>query len=103
MGIALDSSDNSYITGYTSDDLAGTGNAGLYDVFIAKHDTSGIQVWMEQFGTSANDFGYGIAVDSSGNSYVTGYTEGELVGTGTGANDPFIAKHDPSGNQLWVK
>jgi hypothetical protein len=92
-GIAVDAAGNIYVTGYTYSDIAGTGNAGLYDVFIAKYDTSGNQLWIKQFGTADTDRAYDIAVDAAGNSYVTGYTDG-------GA---FIAKYDNSGNQLWIK
>jgi hypothetical protein len=53
--------------------------------------------------------GYGIAVDGSGNSYVTGYyTKNANFGSITLPNislsdDVFIAKYDASGTLLWVK
>ncbi len=103
-GIAVDSSGNSYVTGRTSDTFAENTSAGSQDIFIAKYDSSGTQLWVKQFGTSTIDFGYGIAVDSSGNSHVTGYTIGALAGNTTaGGDDIFIAKYDSSGTQVWVK
>jgi hypothetical protein len=103
-GIAVDSSGNTYITGGTSDTFSGNTNAGNYDVFVAKYDSSGNQVWVKQFGTSSSDFGSGIAVDSSGNAYIAGQTNGTFAGnTNAGSADMFIAKYDSSGNQVWVK
>jgi hypothetical protein len=101
--IAVDTSGNSYVTGYKYDDFAGDGSVTYYYVFIAKYDTSGNQLWMKSYGPYSN-FGKGIAVDANGNSYVTGYTHNDLAGTGNaGRYDVFIMKHDTSGEQLWIK
>jgi hypothetical protein len=91
-GIAVDSNDNIYITGYTDGDLDGNTNAGGFDTFIAKYDTSGNKQWTQLLGTSGDDRGYGIAVDSNDNIYITG-----------DAYDIFIAKYDTSGNKQWTQ
>lgn len=102
--IAVDTNGNSYVTGDTWGDLAGSGNIGSGDAFIAKYDTSGNQLWIRQFGTSLAEYGYGVAVDAGGNSYVIGRTSGDIAGTGSAGNDDvFIARYDTSGNQLWIK
>jgi hypothetical protein len=50
------------------------------------------------------DRGSGIAVDSGGNSYITGHTEGNLDGhMNQGSYDSFIAKYDTNGNKQWVR
>lgn len=102
--IAVDTNGNSYVTGDTWGDLAGSGNIGYGDAFIAKYDTSGNLLWIRQFGTSSTEYGYGVAVDTGGNSYVVGRTSGNIAGTGSaGSDDVFITKYDASGNQLWIK
>ena len=40
-GVTTDSSDNIYVTGYTSGDLDGNTNSGSYDIFLVKYDSSG--------------------------------------------------------------
>ena len=111
-GIAVDASGNSYVTGYFDSNATFgyttlTSN-GDYDIFIAKLDSSGNWLWAKNAGGSSNDSGNGIAVDASGNSYVTGYfdsnaTFGYTTLTSNGDYDIFIAKLDSSGNWLWAK
>jgi Lectin C-type domain/Beta-propeller repeat len=103
-GISTDSSGNSYVTGYTNGSLPGYTNQGDFDVFIAKYKADGTQAWVKQLGTSYSDVAYSISTDSSGNSYVTGYTNGSLPGyTNQGDFDAFIAKYNADGTQAWVK
>jgi hypothetical protein len=103
-GIAVDSGGNSYVTGNTEGDLDGEINAGQSDIFIAKYDTDGNKQWVRLLGTSSWDYGECIAVDSSGNSYVTGYTNEELDEQDyEGEGDIFIAKYDTNGNKQWVR
>ena len=55
-------------------------------------------------GTSSHDYAHGVATDSSGNVYVTGYTEGGLDGnTSAGGSDLFVVKYNSSGTKQWTK
>ena len=78
-GIAVDSSGNSYITGYFEGTVDFGGgdvtSAGNPDIFVLKLDSSGVSQWANTYGGTSTDRGYGIAVDSSGNSYITGFFE----------------------------
>jgi hypothetical protein len=89
--IATDSSGNVYVTGYTEGALDGS-NAGAEDLFVVKYDSAGDRKWTKQLGTSASDEASGIATDSSGNVYVTGYTQGALDGSNAGLWDLFVMK-----------
>jgi hypothetical protein len=102
--VAVDSAGNAYITGFTDGTLDGQTNAGGIDAFLAKYDSSGNKLWVKLLGTSGNDGAFGVAVDASGNAYITGYVGGSLDGqTYAGLGDAFIAKYDSSGNKQWVK
>ena len=101
-GVAIDSNNNVYITGYTAGGLDGT-NAGAYDAFLAKYDSTGTKVWTRQFGTSSVDLPSGVAIDSNNNVYITGYTVGSLDGSNAGSFDAFLAKYDSTGTKLWTK
>jgi hypothetical protein len=85
--IATDSSGNAYICGVNV--------TGTYSFQIAKYDTSGTIQWQRTLGGSGNDTGNGIFVDSSGNVYVTGYTNG----AGAGGYDVLIAKLPGDGSK----
>ena len=75
--------------------------AGGSDIFVAKYNSSGALQWAKRAGGTVDEAGYGIAVDSSGNSYVTGYFEGsatfgageanQTTLTAAGSNDVFVA------------
>jgi hypothetical protein len=114
-GIAVDSSGNSYITGLFYSTNATFGgvtltNSGQDNIFVAKYDGLGNVLWAKQAGGSSFDSGLAIAVDSGGNSYVTGNFfspradfGGGIILTNSGENDVFVAKYDPSGNVLWAR
>jgi hypothetical protein len=115
-GIAVDPSGNAYVTGYTSSKEytfpVAVGpkliHRGLYDVFVAKVNARGTALdYCGYIGGTGNDYGRGIAVDGSGNAYITGYTSsnessfpvsGDLdLSYNGGANDAFAAKVNADG------
>jgi uncharacterized repeat protein (TIGR01451 family) len=79
-GIAVDSQGNAYVTGATSSTDFPTEHpiqdalAGFDDVFVTKFDATGSLVYSTYLGGKGDDFGFAIAVDASGNAYVTGQT-----------------------------
>jgi hypothetical protein len=59
---------------------------------------------IELRGTDANDVGRGLAIDTLGNVYVAGSTEGGLDGqTPLGSGDNFLMKFDRGGTHLWTR
>ncbi len=90
--VAVDSSGNIFISGFTRGDLNGGTNAGNYDAFVAKYDASGSLLWTQLFGTTDVDESHALAVDSEGNVYSSGYTYGDLGGTNAGDFDAFLVK-----------
>jgi Beta-propeller repeat len=91
-GIAVDSAGSAYVSGYAlSTDFPTANpiqmsNRGNADVFVTKltPDGSGL-VYSTYLGGSGQDWGGGIAVDSSGNAYVTGQTASSNFPTTPGA------------------
>jgi hypothetical protein len=109
----VDSSGNAYVTGETRSNDFPTArpfqatNAGLDDVFVTKLNASGGLVYSTYLGGSLFDIGFGIAVDSSGNAYVTGLTMSNdfptarpFQATKAGDSDVFVTKLNASGNAL---
>ena len=103
-GVAVDGSGNVYVTGFTGGGLDGNTNAGNWDIFLVKYDSAGTKQWTRQLGTITYDYGYGVAVDGSGNVYVTGFTFGGLDGnTNAGGGDIFLVKYDSAGTKQWTR
>jgi len=90
--VAVDSSDNIIIAGYTNSD-----GAGSYDFLIAKYNSSGTLQWDKTLGGANVEIGYGVAVDSSDNIIIVGYTSS----VGVGNYDAFVAKYNSSGTLQW--
>lgn len=102
-GVAVDSSGNSYVTGWTEGAISGATNAGYADMFLAKYDIGGTWTWATQLGSSGYDYPRGVAVDGSGNTYITGYTSGGLDSqTNSGGYDIFLVKYDSGGVKQWT-
>ena len=102
-GIAIDSSNNIYVTGYTAGGLDSNSSSGGDDAFLVKFDSLGSKQWTRQLGTSSNDNGMLVTVDSSDNIYVSGYTLGALEGSNQGSSDVFLSKYNTSGNLQWTR
>jgi len=98
FGIAVDASGSAYVTGFTfSADFPTTAGAfdtsfnGTDDVFVTKLDPAGSAlVYSTYLGGSAFDQGSGIAVDTSGSAYVTGFTDSADFPTTAGAFDTSV-------------
>jgi len=110
-GIAVDSSDNVYITGHTSsDDFTGAINSyasGSYDAFVARISSAGTQLWATFLGGLGSDYGTGIAVNSSDTAYIIGTTSSDDLPAPTntyvgGAYDAFVARISAAGAVLWA-
>ena len=93
VSIAADAAGNSYVTGsaYASN--------GTLDIVTIKYSPSGQQIWLESYnGTgNGNDQGAELALDNSGNVYVTGYSN-----NANSNNDITTIKYNNSGVLQWV-
>jgi Beta-propeller repeat len=92
IAITVDGSGNVYVTGSSlSTTLLD------YDYATIKYNSAGQQQWVGHYGGAGNDSATAIAVDQSGNVYVTG-----------GRYDPdtdydfATIKYDSAGNEIWV-
>jgi hypothetical protein len=109
-GIAVDGSGNSYVTG---------GTFNWQDIYVAKLDPAGSQVWLNTVNSvgSGFDIGWAIALDSAGGVYVTGsysgtadfdpgpgsYLLSSMNGRGSvPSDDVFVLKLDTDGVFAWA-
>ena len=116
LGIAADGSGNAYVTGFTSSTAFPT-TAGAFqrtmggsrDVFVTKLNATGTAlVYSTYIGGAGDEWGSGIALDSSGNAYVTGRTDSTNFPTTSGAFDrtfgggvdAFVLKLNATGSGL---
>ncbi|MFP2931328.1 SBBP repeat-containing protein [Pyxidicoccus sp. 3LG] len=91
-GVAVAADGTVNVTGYTSGVLDGNTYAGANDVFLSRYDGLGNKLGTRVLGTGFTDLGRGVAVDASGNAYVTGHTYGDLGGTSAGGYDAFLIR-----------
>jgi len=113
-GIAVDSFGNAYLAGWTFSPDFPTKNAfqstgsGSADAFVTKINATGSAlVYSTYLGGTEADFGRGIAVDSFGNAYVTGFTfsvdfptKNAFQSASAGSGDAFVTKLGPGGSAL---
>jgi hypothetical protein len=78
--VNVDSNGNVYVAGVAGGAMASSlSYQGATDAFVAQYDSSGNQLWLQEFGTSSPDGAYSVVADSSGNVYVSGATFGSLA------------------------
>jgi hypothetical protein len=112
--IAVDSSGNCYITGSTTSTNFPTANAyqsalkGEADAYVAKLNSAGSSLlFSTYFGGNLTDTSEGIAIDSNGNSFITGWTystdfpvKSSYQNKLSGKIDSFVTKLDASGKSI---
>src|SRR5260370_31277416 len=113
--LALDTQGNVYITGGaisgdfpTSAGAYQTQLSGGIDCFVVKFDSQGNRIFSTFVGGGSDDLASSIAVDSQGNSYITGQTlsdsyppvNASFQHSRHGANDAFVTEISADGSQL---
>lgn len=111
-GVAVDDIGNIVIAG-SFDAPADFGNGelqstGTPDIFVASYTQRGSTRWSRAIGSASADYARAVAVDASGNVFVTGNFQGAVdFGGGqvqsVGAGDAFIASYDSQGNHRWAR
>ncbi len=95
VAIAVDGAGNVYVTGQS--DAAGTVER---DWATIKYNSAGDTLWVRRYNGPGNgtDYGYAVAVDGTGNVYVTG------MSTGSGTERDYLTiKYNSAGDTLWVR
>ncbi|MBL7883029.1 MAG: SBBP repeat-containing protein [Bacteroidia bacterium] len=92
--IAVDAVGNVYVTGWSY----GGGTTG-FDYATVKYNSAGVQQWVARYNNTTNgtDEAFDVAVDNSGNVYVTGTSDGS--GTNSAAT---TVKYNSAGAQQWA-
>ena len=129
-GVAVDSAANTvYIAALSQGNTTFSSENGIvntiagvstWHMVLAQYGTDGNFRWAQTNQASPNSVPYGIAVDSAGDAYVTGWLEDQTTFSSANGNDitvngfspaqsngdypddAFLAKYDKNGNALWV-
>jgi hypothetical protein len=74
-------------------------------VSISTAQSAGVPnlVWINQFGTSASDWGSDASANSLGDVYIGGYTNGSLAATNAGSYDVTLSRYSESGSLMWAR
>ncbi len=110
-----DGSGATYVTGATNSvqfltrpDSPQAAHGGATDAYVAKFSEFGNLIWITYFGGTGTDAGLGLALDSGGDVFVSGYTNSQNLPVKNafqstfngGEIDAFLAKISSRGNQL---
>lgn len=107
-GLAVGKDGSIYVGGYCYTEWGSPvkGDSGDLDVYAVKLDKMGKRLWNTFIGGQKEDYGDSIAVDKSGNVYISGrslaaWGDSPVNGDGGDWSDAFVAKLDTNGNFLW--
>ena len=92
--LVIDSSGDIYVAGYTF-----SYGAGHADLALVKFDKNGEVLWYRTWGSVSQDRGYAVALDSSENVYIAGFTD-----TDPGFDNEHhfcLVKYLKNGHQVW--
>lgn len=90
------------VGGSTTGTLAFT-NQGGSDAFVSRWTSVGDRQWARQVGTAADEFGYGVATDSTGTVYLTGASTGAQAPGYAGGFDAYLTRYASDGTRGWTQ
>ncbi len=117
-GVAADANGNVFITGQFKSHVFDFGTSSVSniasdssDVFIAKYDSNGNEVWVLNAGGNNNAYATSICADGNSNIFVCGYFKSQNIAFGNSivtnlsadSSDIFVTKIDNNSNVLWAK
>ncbi|MCP4130182.1 MAG: hypothetical protein GY754_04290 [bacterium] len=123
-GIAVDSGDNIFLTGYfhrtnvdfdpgPEEDIHSSKNSSCSNIYVSKYSTNGTYLWTKTVGGTTGDHGYDITVDKFDNIFFTGTFSGTNVdfdpGTGedlytsNSGRDVFVTRFNSDSTYSWTK
>jgi hypothetical protein len=99
LAVATDSAGNVYAAGFTGDGVIFNNNI---DYLVVAFGADGTERWAQRYDGPASGFDQAseIAVDATGNAYVSGFSYGQNQNQ---ANDWTTHKYSPSGTLLWER
>lgn len=104
FAIAVDSNDDVFISGRTSENLTPEAVITSEDTFVTKFSSTGSEIFTHQIQAVAADAGLSLTVDAAGDVFVVGKITGLIDGsaTQTGTQDAFIQKLSGSDGSILV-
>ncbi len=115
--VAIDSKNSIIVTGYFKEKPDFDPSNGNYlasngerDIFLAKYDDAGTYIWAFNIGSTYDDEGHGVAIDSKDNIIITGYfmdkADFDPLGSGNWLKsvddkDIFMAKYEDNSTHVW--
>ena len=95
----LDSSDNIYVTGFSSE-FESDNVFSPRNTLMAKFDTSGNREWTKALGSTLTNFAWDLTVDSKDNIYLTGFSEIDFAQSSGWQDDIVLMKFNTDGIKL---
>ena len=96
--------DTLYLIGQTTSEWeTPVANGDDGDLLILAIDTEGEELWARQYGSSRQEWPWDAKLDATtGDIYIVGYSDGDLIGDPRGGSDGFILALDGEGYWLWA-
>jgi len=116
QGVSIDHHHNEIISGFQNGNTHFGSTIlpfyGNFDAYLAKYDSSGILLWVNDIGGTDDDKAYRTVIDDSDNIYIVGgfvsnhlrfSSTDSMAITSAGNQNFFLAKYDKNGNFLWSR